>query len=299
MFISARKNKFSYFIFLLAAYFLAGCAGNNTSTTSSLATFSTWNAVGPSTSISFGQGSGLSSSVTLEQAVSSSNNATGNLRFDSSRNLSAYLVNNGAGSSISINIANGDTILKNYGGSSYLSFNSGRTQMGILADPYYMGYEYQTYGAWGSYGSSSTSSHGYVLGNPTPAASIPTAGTGTFVGSMAGYYTDSARNGYLAFANLTAAYDFAARSLSLSTSNSAITGLPSGQTVSAPGLNMTSTLTYNANTNRLTGTVSTSNGMTGNMVGQFYGPAANEVGGTFSVQYPNIGTLVGGFGGKR
>jgi hypothetical protein len=39
--------------------------------------------------------------------------------------------------------------------------------------------------------------------------------------------------------------------------------------------------------------------MTGNMVGQFYGPAANEVGGTFSVQYPNIGTLVGGFGGKR
>jgi hypothetical protein len=39
--------------------------------------------------------------------------------------------------------------------------------------------------------------------------------------------------------------------------------------------------------------------MSGNANGKFYGPTANEVGGTYAVSGSNLGTFVGGFGGKR
>jgi hypothetical protein len=59
-------------------------------------------------------------------------------------------------------------------------------------------------------------------------------------------------------------------------------------------------MTYSAGANRLTGSVSSSSGMTGNLIANFYGPAANEIGGTYGLTQPTTGnTLVGGFGGKR
>ena len=45
--------------------------------------------------------------------------------------------------------------------------------------------------------------------------------------------------------------------------------------------------------------LSVSNGMSGNMNGKFYGPALNEVGGTYAVTGSGVGSMVGGFGGKR
>ena len=49
----------------------------------------------------------------------------------------------------------------------------------------------------------------------------------------------------------------------------------------------------------MSGTVTTVNGMSGNANGKFYGPTANEVGGTYAVSGSGLGSFVGGFGGKR
>jgi hypothetical protein len=62
---------------------------------------------------------------------------------------------------------------------------------------------------------------------------------------------------------------------------------------------MTGTLTYVAGTNYFTGTVTTTNGMTGKINGEFYGPGINEFGGTYAVYGSGLGTMVGSFGSKR
>ena len=69
--------------------------------------------------------------------------------------------------------------------------------------------------------------------------------------------------------------------------------------LSVPALNMTGTLSYAAGVNSMAGTATTSNGMSGNMNGKFYGPGINEIGGTYAVTGSGIGSMVGGFGGKR
>ncbi len=79
--------------------------------------------------------------------------------------------------------------------------------------------------------------------------------------------------------------------------------------VANPGLDMTGTLSYAAGNNTFTGTVTTSNGVSGNATGRFYGPglaaatatkvagAPPEIGGTFAVTGA-AGAMQGAFGGK-
>ena len=62
---------------------------------------------------------------------------------------------------------------------------------------------------------------------------------------------------------------------------------------------MIGTLTYVAGTNYFTGTVTATNGMTGKINGEFYGPGINEFGGTFALYSAGVGSIVGGFGSKR
>ena len=64
------------------------------------------------------------------------------------------------------------------------------------------------------------------------------------------------------------------------------------------GLNLNGTMNYAAGSNNLQGEVTAENGMTGSVYGNFYGPSANEIGGTFAVD-GDQGSYIGGFGGKR
>ena len=292
------KTVTNYTLPLISILFLSACAGSGSSGGSASASpFSVWNALSGGSSATLIGGSSV---VTLDQTVSQySSGASATIAFDAGRNVSSLSFASANGASASFSVASGDQITSNYGGSSIVASNKSQTQMGIMANPYYMGYDYQTYGAWGAYGSSTTSSYGVSLGSATPGSAIPSTGTGTFVGGMAGYYTDIKNNGYLVSANMSATVDFAARQVSLTTANTALVGMPLGSSVSASSLNMTGTLAYGASSNKLMGTVTTSNGMTGNALGQFYGPSANEVGGTFAATSSAQGTLVGGFGGKR
>lgn len=292
------KTVTNYTLPLILILLLSACAGSGNSAGSTSANpFSVWNVLSSGSSATLMGGSSV---VTLDQTVSQySSGASASISFDAGRNVSSLSFVSANGTSASFNVVNGDQITSNYGGSTVVASNNTKTQMAILANPYYMGYDYQTYGAWGAYGSSTTSSYGVSLGSATPGSSIPSNGTGTFVGGMAGYYTDIKNNGYLVFANMTATVDFAARQVNLTTANTALVGMPIGASVSASGLNMTGSLAYGVSSNKLTGTFTTTNGMTGNASGQFYGPSANEVGGTFAATSSTQGTLVGGFGGKR
>jgi hypothetical protein len=64
-------------------------------------------------------------------------------------------------------------------------------------------------------------------------------------------------------------------------------------------LNMTGTLNYSPGSNQFSGAVSTAGGMTGTAQGRFFGPAAEEIGGTFSVTGPGVQSYGGAFGGAR
>ena len=98
---------------------------------------------------------------------------------------------------------------------------------------------------------------------------------------------------------MTVILSYDLQSLSFTTSNSGIIGAPSGNLSSLSNLNLTGTLTYIAGTNYFTGTVTSANGMSGKINGEFYGPGINELGGTFALYGSGVGTLVGSFGGKR
>jgi hypothetical protein len=65
-------------------------------------------------------------------------------------------------------------------------------------------------------------------------------------------------------------------------------------------LDLNGTLQITSGENRFFGGVATSgNAMSGSATGQFYGPNANEIGGTFGVKGSGLESMVGGFGGKR
>ena len=78
----------------------------------------------------------------------------------------------------------------------------------------------------------------------------------------------------------------------------ALVNSPNPGLILIPSLNMTGTLTYAAGSNAFSGTVSAS-GLSGQVKGQFYGPAATEIGGTFAVKGSGVTTYAGAFGAKH
>ena len=220
--------------------------------------------------------------------------------FDSGNNISLVTLNQTSTNSITFSAAAGDTIVKDATGVNYVFTDNKKTTIGVLANPKVYGYEYQTYGSWGAYLNAGSVGYAVSIGNLTPGGSIPTVGSAVFTGGANGYLVDAYRLAYVTNASMTAAVDFASRTVAFSTTNTTMTGATTGVATSIPAYNLSGTMTYSAGTNRLTGPVSSSGGMTGSLIANFYGPAANEIGGTYGLTQPTTGnTLVGGFGGKR
>jgi hypothetical protein len=140
----------------------------------------------------------------------------------------------------------------------------------------------------------------YVYGQETPFAAIPSTGSATYLGTLNGNYFDGTATAYAVRADLTATADFAARSVDFSTlGTETVVLLPLGGTgaiASRNDLNINhSPLTIGTNTNQFSGTVTDVGGRTGTATGRFYGPAANEIGGVYSLSgggQTNIGSFV-------
>ena len=132
----------------------------------------------------------------------------------------------------------------------------------------------------------------------TPGSAIPASGTATYKGYTSGIYVNGNKS-FLTVANMTANADFAARSVQFATNNSNMTNVISNASSANPDLDLSGTLSYAKGKNGLSGAIKSANGMTGNAKGQFYGPKAQEIGGTFLATGTGNQGYMGAFGGKR
>lgn len=199
----------------------------------------------------------------------------------------------------------------------------GRTAMGKMDGSYAPGqqqvtYAYMSFGTWndiqGTGGDNYRMATGdYVFGSATAPANIPTSGTATYTGAISGVYSPaSGVMPYSTYADMSATADFSGRSLSFATTNSRIYDTRNEtydqatnqvvvrtDAVAADHLNMSGTLTYTAGSNLFSGNVADGGGRSGTATGRFYGPAAEEIGGVFSVSGSGAGGHFGHFAGKR
>ena len=280
---------------------ISACAGGSSSSTSGSAStnaFTSWSAtISANTPVSFTGGS--TSVMALDgSSVQTDSDGAATLALGGNGIFSSISATTPT-SSVSFSAANGDTLQSGFYQTSTIALNKSETTIGVFTNPTYYGFEYQTYGAWGSYGNATTSANAISVGSATPVTGLPATGSYTFTGGASGYYTDPNKLAYVTNANMTATASFDARTVSFSTTGTYVSGSPSGSAVPAPGLNLAGTLAIASGANNISGTVTTAGGMSGNANGKFYGPTANEVGGTYAVSGSGLGSFVGGFGGKR
>lgn len=162
-------------------------------------------------------------------------------------------------------------------------------------------WNYQSFGIWDQLGSAGAFQVGAVsAGVVTAGSAVPTSGpNATFAGIANGLWVDASKNAFFTTAPMSATADWTARSISFSTSGTQTVNMNTGTQAANSGLDMTGTLTYAAGTSRFSGPVQTATVvMSGNASGQFYGPAAEEMGGTFKLNGAG-GNMIGGFGGRR
>lgn len=294
--LSAYRQTLLLLFAIFALIFIGGCAGKKSS--SSNGEFSSWGAVKPNvlTHFSSGNSTVISTTGTISQTDS---NVNANILLDSGYNISSVTLNQTATNLVTFSVAAGDTIVKDSTGANTLFTDQKTTKIGILANPYYYGYEYQTYGAWGAWGTAASPGNAVSVGATTPASAIPSSGTAVFTGGSNGYLIDGGFV-YVTNASMTASANFSTRTVAFSTSGSTLTGKVGGTVSAADWLNLTGSMTYSAGANKLTGAVTSASGMSGSIIGNFYGPSANEIGGTYGLTKATTGgSLVGGFGGKR
>lgn len=163
------------------------------------------------------------------------------------------------------------------------------------ADPVSIGLSYQTFGWWSAAQWSAPDQYGsFSVGAPTASSAVPTSGTAQFAGGLSAYVVDNVVSSVAA--PVTINVDFGGRSAAFSSAN-----FRDAQGIIYPGTALSGVLTYGSQTNALTGQL-TSTAYSGPANGQFYGPAAQEIGGAF-VLSPNdpsaTSRVVGGFGAKR
>ncbi|MDO1508775.1 MULTISPECIES: transferrin-binding protein-like solute binding protein [unclassified Neisseria] len=186
---------------------------------------------------------------------------------------------------------------KAFDGVYIIQFNDG-TQV-VLHDSAAAGWTYQTFAHYTDTRNGVT--HAYQsLGDETPIASIPKAGTATYRGLTTAYLREGNENLRLT-ADVTAVADFAKKALRFETSNSHFHALANGVRVSskADEYDMKGSAVWTDNSNSFKGEVNTANkAMTGTLNGKFYGANVAEIGGTYGLSGKDK-QLIGGYGAKR
>jgi hypothetical protein len=162
-------------------------------------------------------------------------------------------------------------------------------------------WDYQTFGLWETGLDTGSGTVGAItVGSLTPGSDIPKTGSATFKGVSGGIYLNAAgTKDYITASALTAEVDFLGRTIDLKTADTTKLDSVSGTPVLDQSLNMTGTLSYQPNVNSFTGAVATTGGLTGKSTGQFYGPAAQELGGVFSLTGAGMENYAGGYGAKK
>jgi hypothetical protein len=174
---------------------------------------------------------------------------------------------------------------------------SNTTSNALVANHISLGWDYQTFGVWETGLDTTQGTFGAFSVGVTAGTAIPTTGSATFTGKVAGSYVPATPGpGYAVLANLTVNANFLNRSLVLHTTDTVTS--PDWTTFTQnDGLNLSGNLSYSSGTNGFTGDLSTVSGLTGQSSGQFYGPTAQELGGVFFLQGGGE-TYTGAYGAK-
>ena len=187
---------------------------------------------------------------------------------------------------------------------------SGGGATGVLVNAFgSVGWNFQTFGYWlDDTGLPANIAANISAGKATLVSGVPSTGTFTYNGISGGLYVDP--TGVLQEHNavLSAAVNFdpLTRTVNFLTTGTTTRPWNSGGGFSpATSLNISGVLTYAAGTNSFTGIVTMgptiSPTMSGDATGVFYGPNAEEIGGTFRLTSTSgpIESITGSFGGKR
>lgn len=313
---------------------LAGCGGGGGGSSSggsgggssSQPTFTSWGAIKPNTTTAV---SGTSQEVSytanpatdlvtsLSPLTPNESGATYFLTTNANNQASAISIRSARGTTVTFNNANRSTLasaVRYFPTPQFFATYTGAitgdgTSAALAADERAAGWNYQSYGVWISgRGTGAGTAGAASVGALTQAGNIPTVGSATFRGTSAGIYVGPQGNYLITTAFMNADVSFANRTVNLSTINtsaaSAASIINGSFGTSTPALNISGSLSYAPGTNSISGAVTTagsSNGtpMTGTAKGAFFGPNANEIGGTFGVKGTGMETFAGGFGGKR
>lgn len=296
-----ERDNMTKNIFLLFVLGLVGCSsggsGSGSSGPAGPTAFKQWSQVTPKSTV---QAAGGFTYVSGYSAYQSPGGALVTATLDANRYISILTLQTPL-SSISFNTANGDTISSSVYSTAFVAYNKAQTTAAIFANPYAAGWEYQTFGVWGGYGNFSVaaSSNAASVGSATPASGMPTAGIAMFSGVAGGIFATPSGASYLTTAAMAASVDFGSRVVGFATRGTVATSTFTTLSGSAPALDLTGRFAINAGTSQFSGPVVSAGGMTGGASGQFYGPNANEIGGSFGVANASIGAMIGGFGGRR
>jgi hypothetical protein len=195
---------------------------------------------------------------------------------------------------------NADAWSGNYPRNPFLNAGWATVHFALVANPYAAGWDYQSFGVWDVNGWEGGWIRAASFGSPTPGSSVPTSGTASFAGKLAGFYVSPTGQAFTAGADLDVAADFRSRTLGLASTRTTMVSRDAASQA-APHLNLTGTLTYSPGSNSFSGPLSNPGGtMSGTSKGQFYGPAAQELGGAFSVKSATtVETFSGAYGAKR
>jgi heat shock protein HslJ len=159
-----------------------------------------------------------------------------------------------------------------------------------------LGWNYQSFGVWMKDATLPSFQAGAIsAGAVSPASALPLS-TGVFTGHAGGFYFDGNGNQSTTDAQMRAVANFQNRTIDFSTSGTLL-----NSTAPTPGLDLAGTLNYApGGINQFSGDVKTQNNeLTGKATGRFYGPSAQEIGGTYGLGSTDGKRMLGGFGGKR
>lgn len=300
----------SFPLFLVACGGGGGGGGGSSAGGVTVTPFTSFGAIQPSSTVSF-QGSATGASYTSNVGTGfvtslgpSSTTSYGGSTAQETINSSGYA----ASLTITPNIGPSTTYTNlttvNSGPLAGVAVygSSGGTNEVLYAYANAAGWNYQTFGVWVTgEGTGSGYAGAASVGAITPVSGMPATGTGTFTGYSAGVYTAATGQPFLASADMSAAVNFGSRSIVFNTTNTAISAFNGSGSSAQSGLNLSGTLNYSSGANTFSGTVTSANTLlTGTANGQFYGPTANEIGGTYAVKAATgVQAMGGAFGGKR
>ncbi len=287
---------------------LSGCGGGGGGTSATLASFSSWGAVQPGTSVIV-EGISQSGTYTWDSASDlvtartdggSTSGASYRATYDANGNATSVTLTPAGGSSISWSRSAGDTFgTLNINSNIDAVVSADGTRYALAANPFAYGWDYQSFGVWTTGAGTGSGTYGAMsVGAMTAGSAIPTSGTATYSGYTGGRYVDGSGAYFFTSSSMTASANFATRNIAFSTSGTQVTADLSNSSGNS-GLNMSGTLNYSAATNQISGSVTTGGGMSGSVNARFYGPSAQEIGGTFSLTGAGIEGYSGAFGGKR